>query len=121
MSAVERAVARGESAQKKWSHWKPVGVDNPGWLTARIEDTRNGSVEGVFYAQGQWQWSGVHRTSNGEVRVYTVRDAEVKRIAKAMIQPPAEEREALLREVATARRARIEAKTEEISGKRRKR
>lgn len=106
MTAVEAAVQRGLEARSKKSRWEPVGVDYPGWLTARVKDLRSGEVEGVFFAQGKWQLTRLGRDKEGRVRSFDVRDRELRKIVKAMLQPSKEERDELIAECAAARRKR---------------
>lgn len=117
--AVAEAIARGEAAQGKRPKWKPVDVDNPGWLTARVEQIDTGQVEGVFYAQGIWQYRRLGYDAKGQARSYDVRDKELKRIAKAMIgqesiNMPAWRKE-LIAEVAANLRQRAEEQGAQIS------
>lgn len=101
--AIDAAVLRGEEAAPKRSKWKPVGVENRGWLVARIEDTTNGNVEGIYAQQGTWYFYGVGQLSDGSYTSHTP-NAELRRIARAMLQPPTdEEYDTLLRSAAPAR------------------
>lgn len=85
MSAIDAAVERGKAAQGRKPKWEPVGVEYPGWLTALVERVDSGEVEGVFYAQGNWQFRRLGKDKDGKVKSYTVREKELKKIVKAMI------------------------------------
>lgn len=115
MSAIARAIKRGEDARnKKQSKWEPIGVTYPGWLTARFRKVEDGTTEGVFYAQGCWQLTtlGLDKKTD-KVKSFDVRDRELKRMAKAMLQPDAEERDLLITEAAAVRNADMNKRAKE--------
>lgn len=85
VSAIDAALERGTVAGKKKARWKPVDVEFRGWLVARVEDTNNGNIEGIYFHCGQWLFYGVGRLADGKYVVHNVRDAELRRVAKAMI------------------------------------
>jgi hypothetical protein len=109
VTAIEEALERGREVRTKNPKWEPVGVTYPGWLTAQVKDLRNGEVEGVFYAQGKWQFTRLGRDKEGNVKSYDVRDRELKKVVKAMLEPPKEVRDSLIEECAEIRREKAAA------------
>jgi hypothetical protein len=83
-SATDAALARGKAAAGR-SRWEPVGVEFRGRLTAVVRNTDRDEVEEVYHQSGQWIFRGVGRDRTGDVSVSVVRDAGLKRIAKAML------------------------------------
>ena len=116
MTRIEEAISRGEKAQSKNPKWVPLGVHYPGWLTVQVRRIDSDEVEGVYFAQGKWQFHKLGRDKEGNVRSYDVRDRELKRIAKAMIGPNAPDRDELLNECARVRRKRSEGTTKKQHG-----
>jgi hypothetical protein len=82
---IVEALERGRAARNKKSKWEPVDVEFTGHLVARIEDTTNGNVEGIYYHVGQWLYYALGRAADGKVVVHRVPAGELRRIAKAMI------------------------------------
>jgi hypothetical protein len=82
--AVEAALERGRKTAPKKPRYEPVDVEWRGRLVARIRDTRSGEVEGVYYHAGSWLYYGLGRRGD-KVVSHAVRDAALKRMAKAMI------------------------------------
>jgi hypothetical protein len=102
--AVEAAVARGEAVTPKRSKWKPIGVENRGWLVARIQDTVSGHTEGVYVQQGTWFFYGVGQKPDGTYTSHSP-SAELRKIARAMLNPGTpDEYDTLLRTATRASR-----------------
>lgn len=106
MGAVAAALDRGQTARRrKNSRYEPVTVNlHGGWLAARVRDlTRDGEEIGV-YAHGRHGLlrTDLGHTADGDVKCFPIRDGELKRVARAMLDGGDD----LVREVwATARKA----------------
>lgn len=120
MTALEEALEAGRAAQGKNPKWEPVGVDYPGWLTARVRRVGEDEVEGIFYAQGAYQFRKLGKDSEGKVKSYDVRERELKRVVKAMIGPDAPHRGALIQECFEARQAARNGEPEKPKKRRRR-
>lgn len=109
MTAVRDAIERGNSARGKKPKWEAVDVEYVGWLTARVKKIDTGQVEGVYIQQGSVLFTELG-WKDGKPKVHDVRDAELKRVVRAMLEPDNDLRDALIDETWRKRRRESLAK-----------
>lgn len=92
MSAVERALERGREASTKRGRAtvEPHSITYPGRLVAYVSKN-GGEPEGVQIIAGTFLYYALAQDKEGRTYAPPVRDAETKRVVKAMIDPPDEE------------------------------